>query len=65
MSKRKSQDTAVNKARKLHGTMVIDRCGHCNNYLLTLCQATGDKIKYPISGGIPLNCPLPAAPEPA
>ena len=63
MNKRVSQDTAVNSSDRMQGPETIDRCFKCNNYLITLCQMTGNKIKYPISGPIPVDCPLPKRPE--
>lgn len=63
MSRGISQSTAVNAAFRMQGPEAIDRCFKCNNYLITLCQMTGNKIKYPISGPIPEDCPLPKRPE--
>lgn len=56
--KRVSSGSAVNGPVKRIGEAVIERCDHCPRYMVTLCQETGQKIKYPRSGPIPLDCPL-------
>jgi hypothetical protein len=62
MSKRYSQDTAVNRTGRIaSGGAVVYCCHHCSRFMVALCQETGDKIKWPISGPIPDNCPLEKA----
>lgn len=59
--KRTFNSSATNGPVKMAGSAVITRCHDCPRFMITLCQETGRKIKYPISGGIDEQCPLPDA----
>jgi hypothetical protein len=63
VKKRVVQSSAVNKPIKMWGMDTIDRCFDCGRFLGGICQETGNKIKYPISGPILSMCTLPAAVE--
>jgi hypothetical protein len=45
----------------MDGDKRITRCNDHDRFIGGLCQETGRKIKFPISGPIPEDCPLPKA----
>ena len=61
MSRGISQDSSIGHPVRLLGKAKVEirRCNDCPRFLITICQETGRKIKYPISGPIPEDCRLP------
>lgn len=48
-----------NIGSKLDGNVVIHMCMRCRKYKYPACQETGEVVRYPVSGPVGVQCPLP------
>jgi hypothetical protein len=61
--KRHSQQSDGYYAQKMDGVLIVTACLRCSRFDLVRCKDTGEEIKFPFSGPVGMQCPLPGYEE--